>query len=154
MDCKRILRAISEVIPHFFVAMVLELAETCPENSDENSKMDHFSSLSKWNQPLSILPGNLSCKFYRGLSRWKSLEWPVAEISERFEVLIALLLHQVIPRLVDCCTECPVMPDFGECWVRIFQNISIFYGPSFVKTHIHPLMTRYLGLFAKVRLLN
>ena len=151
MDCKRILRAISEVIPHFFVAMVLELAETCPENSDENSKIDRFSSLSKWNQPLSILPGDLSCKFYRGLSRWESLEWPVAEISERFEVLLALLLHQVIPRLVDCCTECPVMPDFGECWVRIFQNISIFYGPSFVKTHIHPLMTRYLGLFAKVR---
>ena len=41
------------------------------------------------------------------------------------------------------------MPDFCECWVRIFKNISSLFGVRFAVTHLHPILTRHLNLFSK-----
>lgn len=139
-DTKRGLRAVAEILPHFYVSMVSSLNPPVIDDSQSPDSL-HLPELSKWNQ-ISSISNELN---QTGLAQF---EWNTNDESHsRFNVLSTFLSKQVIPRLVDCALECPMMPDFCEIWVLIFGTISTLFGPKFARVHIHPLMISELGLF-------
>ena len=132
-DSKRALRAVAEILPHFYAALVF--------NSQFSGSGEPKSSfyVSKFNAVSSVYPD------IAGLDEQQN--WTISDEHGRFNVILKLLTKQIIPRLIDCALECPVMPDFCQIWTEIFATLSQLFGPSFIKTFVNPLMITELGLF-------
>ena len=134
-DSKRALKAVAEILPHFYAALVLN-SQFAGDSSGEPASSFFIS---KFNAVSNVYPD------IGGFD--KQQNWTVSEEHGRFNVILKLLTKQIIPRLIDCALECPVMPDFCQIWTEIFATLSQLFGPSFVKTFVNPLMISELGLF-------
>ena len=100
MDSKRILRAISEIIPHFFVSMVLnyEPGPDCAQAGDE-PELQRLKTISKWNQPENIIADCDREKFKENLKSWSTETFESLDSkNDRFNILFSLLTNQGIRR--------------------------------------------------------
>ena len=95
VDSKRILRALSEIIPHFFVAMVLNLKNK-DDNEDVNCVLElNSTSISKWNQVDQILTIDQRSNFMKRLNIWRNIDWKEnKDGNERFDILFSLFINQ------------------------------------------------------------
>jgi len=132
-DSKRALKAVAEILPHFYAALAA--------NSQFSGSGEPKSSfyISKFNAVSNVYP-EIACLD-------QEQNWAICEVHDRFNVILKLLTKQIIPRLIDCALECPLMPDFCEIWTEIFATLSHLFGPSFIKTFVNPLLISELGLF-------
>ena len=101
MDSKRILRALSEIIPHFFVPMVLHFVTDGTDDDpvgeeEEDAAETKMNTISKWNQPLNIIPDHQLEQFKINYKSWKVALWQSESRStnDRFEILLSLLINQ------------------------------------------------------------
>ena len=136
-DSKRALRAVAEILPHFYAALVID--SSCSNSTISQSKECFY--VSKFNAISNAYPEAAELPYD---NNWKTAS---NQEHSRFNVILTLLTKQMVPRLVDCALECPVMPDFCEIWTEIFATLAQLFGPSFIKTFVNPLMISELGLF-------
>lgn len=136
-DSKRALKAVAEILPHFYAALVRN------SQFSGNCSGEPASSfyISKFNAVSNVYPD------IAGFDEQQKQNWTISDEHGRFNVILKLLTKQIIPRLIDCALECPVMPDFCQIWTEIFATLSQLFGPSFIKTFVNPLMISELGLF-------
>ena len=152
-----------EVIPHFYVNLILSIDEEVEEF--ELGEIIEVNHASKWNQITNILDDERFLEYKKKLTLFNSIkDWEeVAEgnFGERFDIVNALLTKQgisssefrkfkfflVIRRIIDCCAESPAMPDFCLSWFKLFQTFTQLFPVSFILHHVQPHVTFELGLF-------
>ena len=165
-------RAITELIPHFYINIILSIADEPEETMAESAEVSaDFESLeiayiSKWNQVSNILNETEVQKFAakRKIFSGKVFSEDDGNCeTERYRFIHALLVKQGIPnvflrqkmnvwfsvirRLIDCCNESPTMPDFCLSWFKLFRIFSSLFPLGFILKHIQPLIIYEIGLF-------
>ena len=94
-DNKRLIRAVMEIIPHFYINLVLSL-----QNDNDNitlSDIIEVDHVSKWNQIVNILDDERFIEYKQKLTLFNSIEtWEGVELGERFDIINSLLTKQGI----------------------------------------------------------
>ena len=94
-DNKRLIRAVMELIPHFYINLVLSLDD---DGNDELSDIIEVEHVSKWNQIASILDDGRFVEYRRKLTRFSNIDnWEAigeGAFGERFDIINSLLTKQ------------------------------------------------------------
>ena len=94
-DNKRLIRAVMEIIPHFYINLVLSL-----QNDNDNTTLSDIievEHVSKWNQIVNILDDERFIEYKQKLTLFNSIEtWEGIELGERFDIINSLLTKQGI----------------------------------------------------------